>query len=80
MTLHIIHTFFESGLSIAETARKLYMHRNTLVYRLDKIQKLTGLDIRRFEDAVTCKIGLMLGIFLYRDQESRPAPDPMSTT
>ena len=79
-TLHIIHTFFDSGLSIAETARKLYMHRNTLVYRLDKIQKLTGLDIRRFEDAVTCKIGLMLGIFLYRDQESRPAPDPMSTT
>ena len=56
------------------------MHRNTLVYRLDKIQKLTGLDIRRFEDAVTCKIGLMLGSFLYRDQESRPAPDPMSTT
>ena len=63
-TLHIIHTFFDTGLSIAETARKLFMHRNTLVYRLDKIQKLTGLDIRQFEDAVTCKVGMMLGTLL----------------
>lgn len=63
-TLHIIHTFFDSGLSISESARKLFMHRNTLVYRLDKFQRMTGLDIRRFEDAVTCKVGLMLGSYM----------------
>lgn len=63
-TLHIIHTFFDSGLNIAESARKLYMHRNTLVYRLDKIEKLLGLDIRKFEDAITCKVGMMLETYL----------------
>lgn len=64
-TLHTIHTFFDSGLSIAESARQLYIHRNTLVYRLEKIQKLTGLDIRQFDDAVTCKIAMMLSDYLH---------------
>lgn len=52
--------FFSNSLNISETSRKLYMHRNTLAYRLDKIQKIMGLDIRRFADAVTFKITLML--------------------
>ena len=51
-----VETFFHKNLSLSDTARQLYIHRNTLVYRLDKIQKLTGLDIRRFDDAVTFKI------------------------
>lgn len=68
-TLHIIHTFFDSGLNIAESSRKLFMHRNTLVYRLEKIEKLLGLDIRKFEDAITCKIGMMLETYL-RSQET----------
>ena len=59
-TMNTIHAFFESGLNIAEAARKLFLHRNTLVYRLDKFQKQTGLDIRMFDDAVTCRIGMML--------------------
>ncbi len=63
-TLHTIHVFLESGLSIAECARKLYLHRNTLIYRLDKIQKNTGLDIRKFDDAMTCKVALMMSTYL----------------
>lgn len=63
-TLHTIHTFLDSGLSIAECARKLYLHRNTLIYRLDKIQQLTGLNIRNFNDALTCKIALMISTYL----------------
>ncbi len=68
-TLHTIHTFLDSGLSIAECARKLYLHRNTLIYRLDKIQQLTGLNIRNFDDALTCKIALMISTYL-QHQES----------
>ena len=56
----IIHKFFENNLNISETARKLYLHRNTLVYRLEKIQKITGLDIKTFDDALTFKLGLMI--------------------
>lgn len=63
-TLHTIYVFLESGLNIAECARKLYLHRNTLIYRLDKIQKLTGLDIRRFDDAMTCKVAIMMSTYL----------------
>ncbi|MEE0105204.1 MAG: helix-turn-helix domain-containing protein [Lachnospiraceae bacterium] len=63
-TLHTIHTFLDSGLSIAECARKLYLHRNTLIYRLDKIEQLTGLDIRQFDDAIVCKIALMISTYL----------------
>lgn len=51
-----VDCFFENGMNISETARKLYMHRNTLIYRLNKIQKTTGMDLRNFEMAVTFKI------------------------
>lgn len=59
-TLHIIECFFDNDLNIAETARKLYLHRNTLVYRLDKFEKHTGLDLRNFDDAIVVRVGLML--------------------
>jgi carbohydrate diacid regulator len=59
-TINTIKTFLDCDLNIAETARALYMHRNTLVYRLDTIKKLTGLDIRRFEDALDFRIALLL--------------------
>lgn len=59
-TLSTINKFFENSLNVSETSRQLYIHRNTLVYRLDKIQKLTGLDLRVFEDAITFKIALMV--------------------
>ncbi len=55
-----VYTFFECSLNISETARRLYVHRNTLMNRLEKIQKKTGLDIRIFEDAVTFKIAIMV--------------------
>ena len=55
-----IQKFFENNLNISETARQLYVHRNTLVYRLEKIQKLTGLDVRVFDDALTFKIAMMV--------------------
>ena len=51
---------FENSLNVSETSRQLYIHRNTLVYRLDKLQKSTGLDLRVFEDAITFKIALMV--------------------
>ncbi len=59
-TLMTINKFFENSLNVSETSRQLYIHRNTLVYRLDKIQKTTGLDLRVFEDAITFKIALMV--------------------
>ena len=59
-TLTTINKFFENSLNVSETSRQLYIHRNTLVYRLDKLQKSTGLDIRVFEDAITFKIALMV--------------------
>ena len=59
-TLLTIRKFFENSLNVSETARQLYIHRNTLVYRLDKLQKSTGLDLRVFEDAITFKIALMV--------------------
>lgn len=59
-TLSTVEKFFENNLNISETARQLYVHRNTLVYRLEKIQKQTGLDVRVFEDALTFKIALMV--------------------
>ena len=58
-TLSTVHRFFENGLNMSETARQLHVHRNTLVYRLEKLQKATGLDIRVFEDAMTFQIALM---------------------
>lgn len=59
-TLTTIHRFFENSLNVSETSRQLFIHRNTLVYRLDKLQKSTGLDLRVFEDAITFKIALMV--------------------
>lgn len=59
-TLTTIHKFFENSLNVSETSRQLFIHRNTLVYRLDKLQKSTGLDLREFEDAITFKIALMV--------------------
>jgi carbohydrate diacid regulator len=59
-TLSTINKFFENSLNVSETSRQLYIHRNTLVYRLDKLQKSTGLDLRIFDDAITFKIALMV--------------------
>lgn len=58
--LSTINKFFDNSLNVSETSRQLYIHRNTLVYRLDKLQKSTGLDLRVFEDAITFKIALMV--------------------
>ena len=55
-----IRLFFENNLNISETARQLYLHRNTLVYRLERFEKLVGLDIRRFDDAMTFQIAMMV--------------------
>ena len=59
-TLVTISKFFENNLNVSETARQLYVHRNTLVYRLEKLQRSTGLDIKVFDDALTFKIALMV--------------------
>lgn len=59
--LHTIEMFFAKDLNLSDTARQLYIHRNTLVYRLDKIQRQTGLDLRKFEDAITFRMLLLLG-------------------
>lgn len=63
-TLTTVNKFFENNLNVSETSRQLYIHRNTLVYRLDKIQKLTGLDLRSFDDAIIFKITLMVSKYL----------------
>ena len=59
-TLTTIDKFFENSLNVSETSRQLFIHRNTLVYRLDKLQRATGLDLRVFDDAITFKIALMV--------------------
>lgn len=59
-TLTTINKFFENNLNVSETSRQLFVHRNTLVYRIEKLQKATGLDIRSFDDALTFKIALMV--------------------
>ena len=63
-TLMTVQCFFENNLNVSETSRKLFVHRNTLVYRLEKIRKLTGLDLREFEHAVTFKVALMVKRYL----------------
>ena len=63
-TLSTIDTFFENNLNVSETARQLFVHRNTLVYRIEKLMKSTGLDIRTFEDAMTLRIALMVTAYL----------------
>jgi carbohydrate diacid regulator len=70
-TLTTINKFFENNLNVSETSRQLYIHRNTLVYRLDKLQKSTGLDLRVFDDAITFKIALMVVRYMkYMDRIS----------
>ena len=59
-TLMTIQAFFDNNLNVSETSRKLFVHRNTLVYRLEKIKKLTGLDLREFDHAITFKVALMV--------------------
>lgn len=59
-TLNTINKFFDNNLNVSETSRQLFVHRNTLVYRIEKIQKSTGLDLRNFDDALTFKIALMV--------------------
>lgn len=67
-TLATVNKFFENNLNVSETSRQLYIHRNTLVYRLDKLQKMTGLDLRNFDDAIIFKIMLMVSKYMnYRD-------------
>ena len=63
-TLMTIQCFFENNLNVSETSRKLFVHRNTLVYRLEKIRKLTGLDLREFDNAITLKVALMVKRYL----------------
>ena len=63
-TIETINKFFENSLNVSETSRQLFIHRNTLVYRLDKIQKMTGLDLRVFDDAITFKIALMVSSYM----------------
>lgn len=63
-TLITINKFFENNLNVSETSRQLYIHRNTLVYRLEKLQKTTGLDVRVFEDALTFRIALMVSNYM----------------
>ncbi len=63
-TLETINKFFENNLNVSETSRKLYVHRNTLVYRLEKIKKLTGLDLREFDHAIVFKVAMMVKQYL----------------
>ncbi len=63
-TLETINRFFENNLNVSETSRKLYVHRNTLVYRLEKIKKITGLDLREFDQAIVFKVALMVRKYL----------------
>ena len=67
-TLTTVNKFFENNLNVSETSRQIYIHRNTLVYRLDKLQKMTGLDLRNFDDAIVFKITLMVSKYMaYKD-------------
>ncbi len=68
-TMITIQKFFENNLNVSETSRQLFIHRNTLVYRLDKIQKITGMDLRRFDDAIYFKVAMMVKKYL--DEASR---------
>ena len=65
-----VNRFLQNNLNIAETARQLHMHRNTLIYRLEQIQKRTGLDLRCFEDAMTFKIATMVMNYLHSERKS----------
>ena len=66
-TLFTIQKFFENNLNVSETSRKLFVHRNTLVYRLEKIRRLTGLDLKEFDHAIVFKVALMVRKYLASD-------------
>ena len=66
-TIITIQKFFQNNLNVSEASRKLFVHRNTLVYRLDKIYKLTGLDLRKFDDAIVFKVAMMVNRYLDSD-------------
>lgn len=68
-TLFTINKFFENDLNVSETSRKLFVHRNTLVYRLEKIKKLTGLDLREFDNAIVFKVALMVKKYLVSQEK-----------
>jgi carbohydrate diacid regulator len=70
-TLDIINEFFDNNLNISETSRKLFVHRNTLVYRLGKIKKVTGLDLREFDQAIVFKVALMVKKYLDSQKATR---------
>ncbi|MCX7841706.1 MAG: helix-turn-helix domain-containing protein [Clostridia bacterium] len=70
-TMLTIQKFFENNLNISETARQLFVHRNTLVYRLDKIQKSTGLDLRNFDDAITFKVAMLVKTLLDNKEKTK---------
>ena len=70
-TLYTINKFFENNLNVSETSRKLFVHRNTLVYRLEKIKKLTGLDLREFDHAIVFKVALMVKKYLNSQNTAR---------
>ena len=70
-TLLTINKFFENNLNVSETARQMFVHRNTLVYRLEKLQKASGLDIRNFEDALTFRIALMVTNYMHYMENER---------
>ncbi len=70
-TIETINKFFENSLNVSETSRKLYVHRNTLVYRLEKIKKLTGLDLREFDHAIVFKVAMMVKKYLDTQGTSR---------
>lgn len=69
-TIFTIQKFFENNLNVSETSRQLYVHRNTLVYRLDKIQKIAGLDLRNFDDAIIFKVSMLVKKYLDRAEKS----------
>ncbi|ONI48121.1 MAG: CdaR family transcriptional regulator [Candidatus Epulonipiscioides saccharophilum] len=72
-TLSTVNKFFENSLNVSETSRQLYIHRNTLVYRLDKLLKMTGLDLREFDDAIVFKITIMVSQYMdYMEKQSMP--------
>ena len=75
-TLFTIQRFFENNLNVSETSRGLFVHRNTLVYRLEKIKKLTGLDLRKFDDAIVFKVALMVKKYLSANPPSIDPPTP----
>ncbi|MCR5664375.1 MAG: helix-turn-helix domain-containing protein [Oscillospiraceae bacterium] len=70
-TIETINRFFENNLNVSETSRKLYVHRNTLVYRLEKIKKITGLDLREFDHAIVFKVAMMVKMYLDSLNSSR---------